>query len=146
MTRFHKLSPKVSASPQISAEDVAKAAESGFALIINNRPDGEEEGQPPSAEIAAAAKAHGVEYRFIPVTGGTMDHEHVEQTVEALEEAKGPVLAFCRSGTRSTFLWAMAQASLGESPQAIVEAAGKAGYDISPIHGALDELARRARG
>ncbi|HEX4738024.1 MAG TPA: TIGR01244 family sulfur transferase [Allosphingosinicella sp.] len=117
-------------SPQITAADVAEAAASGVKTIINNRPDGEEPGQPTSAEIEAAAEAAGLAYRHIPVAGG-FSQAQVEAMAEALEH--GPALAFCRSGTRSTYLWALARARQGEEAQTIVRAAAEAGYDLRPI-------------
>lgn len=145
MTDFRRLSDTVWASPQISLEEVEQAKAEGFTSIINNRPDGEEEGQPTSAEIAAAAQAQGLGYRYIPVTGGGMTPEKVAETVAALEEAEGSTLAYCRSGTRSTFLWALAEASRGAAPRDLVMSAAAAGYDISAITGVLEGLSSKAR-
>ncbi|WAT17319.1 TIGR01244 family sulfur transferase [Aurantiacibacter sp. MUD11] len=145
MSKFRKLSTQVAASPQITAEDVATAAREGFSMIINNRPDGEEDGQPSSTEIGAAAQAHGLAYRYIPVTSSGMTPERIAETVAALEEAGGRTLAYCRSGTRSTFLWALAEASRGASPQELIEAADAAGYNISMIAGVLTDLSNKAR-
>jgi uncharacterized protein (TIGR01244 family) len=114
-------------SGQIRPEELAGL---GVRLIINNRPDGEEAGQPCSSEIEAAAKAAGLGYRHIPIAGG-FSQAQVEAMAEALEN--GPALAFCRSGTRSTYLWALARAGQGEDAETIVRAAAEAGYDLSPI-------------
>jgi uncharacterized protein (TIGR01244 family) len=81
--------------------------------IVNNRPDDEEPGQPSAAEMASAAEAAGLSYRHIPVAGG-FSPEQVDAMAAALAEAGGPVLAFCKSGTRSTFLWALAEAQRGQ--------------------------------
>jgi uncharacterized protein (TIGR01244 family) len=118
------------ASFQLRADQLASAAALGVALIVNNRPDGEEPGQPSSAEIEAAARAAGLDYRHIPVAG-SFPPERVEAMAEALEH--GPVLAFCRSGTRSTFLWALARSRRGAPAEEIVAAAAAAGYDLRPI-------------
>jgi uncharacterized protein (TIGR01244 family) len=115
---------------QISPSDMAEAAAAGAKMVINNRPDGEEAGQPAGAEIEAAAKAAGLAYRHIPVAGG-FSQRQVEAMAEALEQ--GPALAFCRSGTRSTFLWALARANRGAPAAALVEAAAAAGYDLGPV-------------
>lgn len=115
---------------QLSVGDVDEAAALGIRLIVNNRPDGEEAGQPSSAEIEAAARAAGLEYRHIPVAGG-FPPEQVEKVALALEQ--GPVLAFCRTGTRSTFLWALARARSGAPAEESVAAAAAAGYDLRPI-------------
>lgn len=117
-------------SGQIDPADVAEAAAAGVRTIINNRPNDEEPGQPSSAEIEAAAKAAGLYYHHIPVAGG-FSQGQVEAMAEALEQ--GPALAFCRSGTRSTHLWALTRARQGVDGGEIVRAAAEAGYDLGPI-------------
>jgi uncharacterized protein (TIGR01244 family) len=116
---------------QIRPEQMDALKASGVAMIVNNRPDGEEPGQPLSAEVEAAARAAGLEYRHIPV------HELSEQQIEAMEEAlgaaEGPVLAFCKSGTRSIFLWALARSRKGDEPEELMRKAVAAGYDLTPI-------------
>lgn len=119
---------------QLGVDDIHEAAASGIRLIVNNRPDGEEPDQPSSAEIEAAARAAGLDYRHIPVAGG-FQPEQVEAMAEALEQ--GPVLAFCRSGTRSTFLWALARSARGAAAEGSVAAAAAAGYDLRPIRALL---------
>jgi uncharacterized protein (TIGR01244 family) len=99
-------------------------------IVINNRPDGEEAGQPCSADIEAAARAAGLDYRHIPIAGG-ISAAQVEAMAEALEA--GPALAFCRSGTRSTYLWALARANRGADAEMLVARAAEAGYDLRPI-------------
>jgi uncharacterized protein (TIGR01244 family) len=128
---FRRLDPDVwIASRQLRAADVPAAKELGVALIVNNRPDGEEPGQPASAEIEAAARAAGLDYRHIPVAG-SFPADRAEAMAEALEQ--GPVLAFCRSGTRSTWLWALARWSRGADAETLIEQAAEAGYDLSPL-------------
>src|SRR4051812_29169110 len=106
-----KLDENVRVAGQILPGDLAAVAAAGGRTVVNNRPDGEEPGQPLGREIeAAAAAAAGLGYRHIPVAGG-FSPAQVEEMAEALEA--GPVLAFCKSGTRSTYLWALAQASRG---------------------------------
>src|SRR6185436_2023510 len=99
MTRLIPIDNGAFVSGQIAAADVAEAAALGVTLIVNNRPDGEEPGQPSGAEIEAAAAAAGLEYRHIPVSGG-FSQGQVAEMAGALDEAEGKVLAFCRSGTR----------------------------------------------
>ncbi|WP_324262133.1 TIGR01244 family sulfur transferase [Altererythrobacter sp. H2] len=140
MSQFRHLTDTMSASPQITPGDVAAAAEQGIALIINNRPDGEDDGQPSGAEIEAAAHAAGIAYRAIPVSGGGFGEPQVNAMIDALQSTDGPVLAYCRSGTRSTLLWSLAQAKLGMSPDDIAAAARAAGYDVAPVRGAIDML------
>ncbi len=120
-------------SGQIAPEEIAGL---GVTLIVNNRPDGEELGQPGSDAIEAAAEAAGVGYRHIPVAGG-ISLPQVAEMADALAQARGPVLAFCRSGTRSTYLWALARARLGDDPETLVGQAEAAGYDLSPIRAFL---------
>ncbi len=128
---FKTLDANMLVSTQIQPDDVADAAACGVTMIVNNRPDGEAEDQPRSAEIEAAAHAAGIAYRHIPITGITA--EAVEAMDRALDETEGTMLAFCKSGTRSTFLWALAQASRGADGETLVRQAAEAGYDLSPI-------------
>lgn len=114
---------------QIAPEDIAGFA--GIATVVNNRPDGEEPGQPTSAEIEAAASAAGLAYAYIPIGGG-FSADQVEAMVAALETSGG-TLAFCRSGTRSTLLWALARARLGDDPQELEAKAEAAGYSLAPV-------------
>lgn len=140
MSDFRKLSETMLASPQLRLEDIASAAATGVTLIINNRPDGEALGQPKGADIAAAAKAAGIDYVEIPIRGlgvGPADLDAFDKAVAAHE---GPVLAFCRTGTRSTIVRSYARARAGEAADAIIEEAAAAGYDISGQRGALIAL------
>lgn len=141
MSQFRRLTDSISVSPQISVDDVALAAEEGVTLIINNRPDGEDDGQPTSAEIEAAATAAGIAYRAIPVSGGGFGEPQINAMIHAIDDAGGLVLAYCRTGTRSTLLWSLAQAKLGQHPEDIAATARAAGYDITPVRPAVDMLA-----
>jgi len=143
LSNFRVLSPSVFASEQITLEDVGTAKTSGITTIVNNRPDGEEPSAPQSAEIEAEAKAAGLSYVSIPIGHSGFSEHQVDAMIEALDKAEGAVLAYCRSGTRSTFLWALAQAKLGSDPDAITQAAMSAGYDVSPIRPMMDMLAAR---
>ena len=143
MTEFRRVTDQLSVSPQITLEDLKRAADLGFKLVINNRPDGEDPAQPTSAQVETAAKAAGLAYAYIPVRGGPTQ-DQVAQERSILENSEGPVLAFCRSGTRSTNLWALAEAFRGEAPETLVEAAAIAGYDISGLLPTLQGLAARS--
>ena len=138
---FRTLTETISVSPQISLADVDAAKTEGVALIVNNRPDGEDPTAPQSADIEAAAKAAGIDYVAIPITHSGFSAPQVDAMIEALENAKGKTLAYCRSGTRSTLLWSLAQAKLGTSPDEIARLAGNAGYDITPVRAMVDMLA-----
>ena len=142
---FRKLTDAISASPQIALDDIERAAREGFTLIVNNRPDGEADDQPTGAEIEAAARARGMDYVAIPVSHAGFGQGQVDAMAEALEGADGRVLAYCRSGTRSTLLWALAAASRGESPNVIAARAADAGYDIAPVRQMVDILASTPR-
>jgi uncharacterized protein (TIGR01244 family) len=135
MTDFRKVTDDYSVAPQIDVSDIAKAKALGFVMVINNRPDGEVPDQPTSEQMAAAAKAAGVAYVHIPVRGGPTA-EQVEIQRQLLAEADGPVLAFCRSGTRSIVTWSIGEAMAGARPRDELIALGaEAGYDLSGVLG-----------
>ncbi len=142
---FVKLSDQVWASPQIGVADVREAAAQGIGLIINNRPEGESDDQTAGSTIAAAAHAAGLAYVAIPVTHAGFSEPQVSAMAAALSETNAPVLAYCRSGTRSTLLWALAEASQGANPDDLARQAARAGYDVSGIAPLLDMLAEKAR-
>jgi len=146
MSDFRTISDEFLASPQIAVGDIADARELGVTLVINNRPEGEAPDQTPGAEIAEAARASGLDYRAIPVDPAGLSATQVEEMADALASADGKVLAYCRSGTRSTLLWALASASCGVDPDAIARAAAAAGYDVGPVRAAMDQLAGRSAG
>lgn len=131
---IRRLDERTAVAGQISAAQVAGLPASGFRVLINNRPDGEEPGQPSSAEIGTAAREAGIAYREIPVAGG-FSAAQIAAMAAALEE--GPALAFCRSGTRSAWIWALARASRGGDVATLVGQAAEAGYDLRPILGLL---------
>ena len=133
MSDIRQVTEDFAVAPQISPEDMAEAAKMGFVLVINNRPDGEAPDQPDSAEMAAAAEAAGLAYAHIPVRGGPTP-DQVEAVAEAIDEAKGPVLAFCRSGTRSIITWSLGQAASGARPKdELIKLGAGAGYDLSSV-------------
>lgn len=143
---FRKIDDKTYASPQISVDDIAKATALGIGLIVNNRPEDESDDQTPGADIEAAATAAGIAYVAIPVTHAGFSMPQVEAMQQALVSAGDkPVLAYCRSGTRSTLLWALTQARMGTDLGTIAASAARAGYDVSPISQELDFLAAQPR-
>ena len=127
-----QINDQVSVTGQITPDDVATIKAAGFTTIINNRPDGEVDPQPTSAEIAKAAAEVGIDYQTIPMGREGVSPEMVTNTRSALDASSGPVLCFCRTGTRSTTLWALSQAGQMDAKSIIAEAAG-AGYDISHL-------------
>ena len=137
---FITITPTVSVAPQIAPADVALAAAQGFRTVVNNRPDGESFDQPAGAEIAAACAAAGLDYLAIPIDHTGFSLDQVEAMAGAM--ANGPVLAFCRSGTRSCNLWALAAASRGGDPEAIITAADAGGYNVAGLTPILRQLSR----
>lgn len=130
---FRDLDPQVLVSDSpMEGPLMAEAAARGVTLAVNNRPDDEEAGQWTSADLEAAARAAGLDYVHIPVEK-EFSAEKVAALTEALLGTDGRVLIFCASGTRSTYLWALAQAKAGESPEALVRSAQRAGYSLGPL-------------
>jgi uncharacterized protein (TIGR01244 family) len=131
MADFRRVTDHLSVAPQITVAEVAEAKAAGFTTLINNRPDGEEPGQPASAAIEAAARAAGLGYVHIPVRGMPGPAEVAAQR-DAIAAAEGPVLAFCRSGTRSITTWSLGQAESGGVTRSELVSLGRdAGYDLS---------------
>ena len=141
---FRTLTDNIFVAPQITVEDVTDASKSGVTLIINNRPEDESADQTPGADIEAAARAAGMAYVAIPVTHAGFAEWQVTAMADALEKADGKILAYCRSGTRSTLLWALARASKGDHPAVLAEKAADAGYDLTPVAAMMDMLRGRA--
>lgn len=130
--QIRQLTDQLSVSPQLGLEDIAQVAAAGFRGLINNRPDGEAAGQPTSAQLADAAARHGLAYRYVPVVPGRFDPETIGAMASALDALPPPVLAFCRTGTRSTSMWAL-QACRHTDAQALLETARAAGYDLDAL-------------
>lgn len=137
----NKVTDDISVAPQITVEDVPAIAAAGFKSIICNRPDGESSGQPRCEDVKAAAEAHGLTFSFQPVLSGRMSIEDVQAFKSLYQSAPKPILAYCRSGTRCTFLWAFSQAG-NMATGDIIAAAGAAGYDLSGMAAALERLAK----
>ena len=105
----HPLTADVCVAPQLGPEHMAAAAAAGFKSVVNNRPDFEHgPDQPTSAQIEAAAQAAGLAYRWLPVDGGYQSPEQIAAFGQLLQELPRPILAFCRSGARSTRLYTAA--------------------------------------
>jgi uncharacterized protein (TIGR01244 family) len=128
--QLHQLTEQLSVAAQISPEDMADLAMAGFRSVINNRPDGEADGQPASALLAVAAALHGLAYRHLPVVPGQLSDQHAAEFAEALSKLPPPILAFCRTGTRSSSLWALQASS---DADAVLETAHRAGYDLQSL-------------
>jgi uncharacterized protein (TIGR01244 family) len=126
------LDDKTSVSGQIQPADVLGLKASGVTMIICNRPDDEEPGQPLAADIQDAAQAEGLEFRHVPIIRG-IGPADVDAMKEALEAAPGKLLAYCRTGNRSALTWAVARRGQGASVEEIQRAVAGAGFDLSPV-------------
>lgn len=139
---FRQLTDSIFVSPQISIADVEQAKALGIRFIVNNRPDDEEPGQVNGPEIEAAALAAGIGYASVPVTHSGFapwQLDGMDQAIAAAGDDK--LLAYCRSGTRSTLLWALARARAGDAPDGLAATAAQAGYDLAPVRQIMDALA-----
>ena len=130
---IRQLDDKVMVSGQVAPHEVAALAEQGVTMLVNNRPDGEEPGQPQASEIEAAAGLAGIAYRFVPIIRG-IGPADVEAMQEALRESgDGKLLAFCRSGSRSALTVALAHRAQGASREEVEQRLTQAGFDAGPI-------------
>lgn len=142
MTNTKRLTDNLSVSAFVRPAEL-RTLTPQFGTIINNRPDGEEPGQPTSAEIEAEARRLGLGYVSLPVVAGQITDQQVAAFSKALSECDLPVLAFCRTGTRSTMLWALSQAGKRNADD-ILKTAAAAGYDLSGLRPRLEETAKTA--
>ena len=140
-----KISPFLSVSPQIYPAHVERLAAQGFRTIINNRPDNETDDQPLGKDLSEAAAKHGIEFINIPVIPGELTPQNVKEFGDAMSRVTGPVLAYCRSGMRSTSLWALYEARHMGS-DSIINFASTIGYDLSWQKEHLDEALAHAAG
>ena len=128
-----ELAPGLCAAGALDSADIERLAAAGVKTVINNRPDHEDPGQLPAAEARQAAEAHGIAYHHIPVTMATLSRADVDAFAAVLDSAPAPVVAHCRSGTRSALLWALARMRAGADPAELVAAAARAGIDIAAL-------------
>jgi uncharacterized protein (TIGR01244 family) len=136
-----ELAPGLSAAGKLDRSDIEGLASAGVRTIINNRPDDEDPGQLSAADARRIAEAHGVAYHHIPVTAASLSRADVDAIAQVLASAEQPIVAHCRSGTRSTLLWALTRMREGADPFALVAEAARHGIDIA----ALPAIATRLR-
>lgn len=130
---IRQLDERTMVSGQLAPHEIAALAEQGVTMLVNNRPDGEDEGQPLAGDIEDAAAAAGISYRHIPIIRG-IGPADIEAMQEAMREmGDGKLLAFCRSGTRSALALALAQREEGVPREEIERRVADAGFDIGPI-------------
>jgi uncharacterized protein (TIGR01244 family) len=131
----------LSVAGALDRDDIEALAEAGVRTIINNRPDGEDPGQLPAVEAQELAAARGIAYHHIPITAASLSKADVEAFAAALRSSAAPAVAHCRSGTRSTLLWALTRLREGADPFALTAEAARHGIDIA----ALPAVAARLR-
>jgi len=131
-----KISPRIFVAGQISSSHISAIAARGIKTIISNRPDNESQGQPAASDIAVAAEALDIAFLNVPVAHNSITDADVEDFERACRDAAEPILAYCRSGMRSTILWALSQAKLTEIDE-ILSATSEAGYDLSKLRSRL---------
>ena len=141
MPPLAELAPGISAAGGLGRADIEALAAAGVRTIVNNRPDGEDPGQLPAEEARQVAAAHGIAYHHIPVTAASLSQADVDAFAAVLATAPGPVVAHCRSGTRSSLLWALTRLREGDEPAVLIAAAARHGIDIA----ALPMVAARLR-
>lgn len=133
---LRQLTDTVTVAPQMLPEDMPRVAALGFRMVIDNRPDAEVGPELGHEAMEAAATAAGLGFRYIPFQPGRLTSDMVEAFADALDDADGPVLAWCRSGTRSATLWAVSQAGR-QSAAELIATAARAGYDLSQFEALL---------
>jgi sulfide:quinone oxidoreductase len=131
--KFQPLAPSLAVAPQISAADIGVLGAAGIQSVICNRPDGEGADQPNFAEIESACRAAGLRAAYLPVLSGSVTDDDVKAFTTLLEQLPGPVLAYCRTGTRSATLWSLAEAARGRPLPEILFATKAAGYDMAGV-------------
>ncbi len=127
------LAPGLSVAGRLDRADIDALARAGVRTIINNRPDDEEPGQLPAAEAQQLAEAQGIAYHHIPITAASLTRADVDVFAAVLDTAQQPVVAHCRSGTRSTLLWALTRLCAGADPLALIAEAARYGIDIAVL-------------
>ncbi len=129
----HRLDDKTLIDGQIVPADIEALKGEGVTMIVNNRPDGEDDGQPTSAEIEAAARDAGIDYRHVPIARG-MGPADVEAMRGAMNDARdGRLFAYCRTGNRSALAWAVAKSEDGTSRADLEKCVGEAGFNLGPV-------------
>jgi sulfide:quinone oxidoreductase len=139
---LHELTENLAVTGQIDPAEIPSLAAQGVRSLICNRPDGEVPGQPSFSAVEEAAAAAGIKAVYLPVVSSAIGDGDIEAFGKALKELPSPVLAYCRSGTRSTVLWALSGAVAKRPIEDILSTAYEAGYDLSPLRSRLEEMQR----
>lgn len=136
--KFKQLTPDLAVAQQIQPEDIPSLAQAGIRSIICNRPDGEGPDQPAFSQIEQDAARFGIATRYLPAAPDNVTDAHAAAFKELMSELPKPVLGYCRSGRRSTSMWALSLA--GEEPSSrLLDTAAQAGYDLSALAPRLEK-------
>ena len=145
MVQIVRIDEKTYVTGQIAPGDIPDIASQGIKLIVNNRPDGEAGAeQPTAAELEAVAKAKGIAFVNLPFATPELTPDHAARFAQILKAEPGPILAFCRTGNRSSILWAAANVALGEPLEEVLAKVAAAGYDLSPAAPFIHDLGQMA--
>lgn len=139
---FHYITADFAVTSQIEKSDAAEIAKSSFKKVINNRPDGEEKTQPDSQHILTAVSDHGIGYLYIPICDGIFSDGDIAELDQVIKAAQAPVLAFCRTGTRSAKLWALCETARRPVDE-ILALTKAAGYDLNDMKVSLEARAQQ---
>ncbi|ADM09355.1 hypothetical protein PB2503_06447 [Parvularcula bermudensis HTCC2503] len=144
MVTVFPLSDLVFLGPQIRPHEATPLKEAGIVRVICNRPDGEAADQPRAEDVKSALAAMGIAFDYLPIGGQGIDQSLIDQVANRLSAAE-PLLLYCTSGRRSSVIWGLAAASLGQSAEAIIKMAAGAGYDLTPYRSVLEGFAADAQ-
>jgi sulfide:quinone oxidoreductase len=138
--QIHKLTDQLSVSPQVALDDIDKLSALGFKSVICNRPDKESDDQPTMSAVESAVKTAGLTWQHQPVLSGNITDQDVTDFTQSMAKLPQPVLAFCRTGTRCSILWALSQVNT-MSVDDILNTVAEAGYNLSGQQPRLEALA-----
>ena len=133
---IRKVDEQFAVAPQLQVSEMQALAVAGYTTVMCNRPDGEEPGQPPLGELQAAAEAAGLSFHHVPVAGGQFPKEALDEFARIRRNSDGPVLAYCRTGTRCMTMETLSN-PMGLSVDERLDRASNAGYDLSGLRGIL---------
>jgi len=133
-TKIVPITDTLAVASQIDLGDIAEIARLGYRTLINNRPDGEEAGQLTADTARQKAEAAGLAYHHLPFTAATLTAADIAAFDALLRDAKGPVLAHCRSGTRCFLVWAVTQVQAGAaSADTLIARGADLGFEVSAL-------------
>jgi len=140
MSQFTKITDDFAVAPQLPPAALDVAAKEGFHTVICNRPDGEDANQPTLDEMSKTATRAGMAFHAVPFDMHSLDRGVIDNFEAAINTANGPILAYCRSGTRSTIAWCVVQRRAGRNIDDVLSAAMAAGYDLRAQAAMIESL------